>query len=235
MKRKFTYISLFSSAGVGCYGFKKEGYECIATCELLPTCLDIQKANNKCKYDTGYIVGDLTKSSTKELLFNEVKMWKETEGLSSVDVIVATPPCQGMSTANYKKGDESKRNSLVVEAISIVNELQPKVFVFENVKAFLKTNCTDLTGEIMSIEDSINRNLSSNYHIYTRVVNFKDYGVPSSRPRTIVIGTRKDCLHISPLNIFPLKEENITVREAIGDLSSLEYGEISENDVYHFF
>ena len=46
MNRK-TYISLFSSAGVGCYGFKMENFECIATNELLENRLEIQKNNNK--------------------------------------------------------------------------------------------------------------------------------------------------------------------------------------------
>ncbi len=231
---KLTYISLFSSAGVGCYGFKKEGYECIATCELLSARLDVQKANNKCKYESGYISGDLTKVEIKEQLFNEVEMWREKEKVESVDVVVATPPCQGMSTANYKKGDESKRNSLVVEAISIIKKLQPKVFVFENVKAFLKTACTDINGEIIPIKDSIYRNLGKDYHIYARVINFNEYGVPSSRPRTIVVGTHKDFIHFSPLNIFPLKEEQRTVRDAIGDLPSLRFGEMSD-DTLHFF
>ena len=233
-KNKFTYISLFSSAGVGCYGFKREGFECIATCELLASRIEVQIANNKCKYDSGYIVGDLTSEFTKRRLYDEVRKWKNYEGLEDIDAIVATPPCQGMSTANYKKGDESRRNSLVVEAISIIKNIRPKVFVFENVKAFLKTDCTDIDGEIVSIRESINKNLGENYHIYARVINFKDYGVPSSRPRTIVIGTRKDCMHFSPLNIFPLQENAITVRDAIGDLCSLQYGEMS-NDVYHFF
>ena len=50
-----TYVSLFSSAGVGCYGFKEEGFYCIATVELLERRLKIQKFNNKCAYNSGYI------------------------------------------------------------------------------------------------------------------------------------------------------------------------------------
>ena len=48
-----TYISLFSSAGVGCYGFKQAGFHCIATAELLERRLNIQKHNNKCCYESG--------------------------------------------------------------------------------------------------------------------------------------------------------------------------------------
>ena len=47
-----TYISLFSSAGVGCYGFKQEGYYCIATVELLERRLNVQKCNNNSPYNT---------------------------------------------------------------------------------------------------------------------------------------------------------------------------------------
>ena len=67
-----TYISLFSSAGVGCYGFKENGYECIATCELLNERLNVQRANNKCKLDTGYICGDIRLAETKGKLFDEI-------------------------------------------------------------------------------------------------------------------------------------------------------------------
>ena len=57
---KYTYISLFSSAGIGCYGFKMEDFECIATNELIERRLNVQKFNKKCKYDSGYICGDIT-------------------------------------------------------------------------------------------------------------------------------------------------------------------------------
>ncbi len=233
--KKLTYISLFSSAGVGCYGFKKANYECVATCELLSSRMAIQKANNKCKYESGYIVGDITTTKIKQKLYDEINLWQQKENITNIDIIVATPPCQGMSTANYKKGDETKRNSLVVEAISIIKQVKPRIFVFENVSAFLKTLCTDVDNSTITIQESINKNLSNEYYIYSKVVNFKDYGVPSSRPRTLVIATRKDCINISPLNIFPLKEKEISLREAIGDLPSLSFGEISDNDVYHMF
>lgn len=66
-----TYISLFSSAGIGCYGFKMAGFECVATCELLPRRIAIQRYNNKCRYDSGYICGDMTLDETKVKLDRE--------------------------------------------------------------------------------------------------------------------------------------------------------------------
>jgi len=230
-----TYISLFSSAGVGCYGFKMEGFQCIATNELLERRLNIQKINKKCKYDSGYINGDITLDETKKKIMKEISLWEKKENIDKVDVIMATPPCQGMSTANYKKGDEINRNSLVVEAIHLVNNIEPRIFVFENVRAFLNTMCIDKDEEMLGIKECIYKNLGHKYNIYHKVINFMDYGVPSSRPRTIVIGTLKSELNITPLNLFPLKRKRITVRDAIGDLQSLQYGQRDENDLYHSF
>ena len=72
-----TYISLFSSAGVGCYGFKLEDFSCIATNELIERRLKIQKYNNKCKYHSGYICGDITTNEVKERLFEQIDLWKK--------------------------------------------------------------------------------------------------------------------------------------------------------------
>ena len=83
-----TYISLFSSAGVGCYGFKLEGFDCVATNELIARRLDIQKYNNKCKYESGYICGDITKDTIKSKLYTEIDLWKEKENVSRIDVVM---------------------------------------------------------------------------------------------------------------------------------------------------
>lgn len=147
---KPTYISLFSSAGIGCYGFKLEGFDCVATNELITRRLEVQKFNKKCKYESGYICGDITKDATKNALYDQIALWKKREGLSRIDVVIATPPCQGMSVANHKKSEtEIVRNSLVVESIKVIKQINPRFFIFENVPAFMKTICTDIDGEHM--------------------------------------------------------------------------------------
>ena len=232
---RLTYVSLFSSAGVGCYGFKQNHFECVATNELLPERLDVQRANHKCRYDSGYIAGDITKATTRQRLYDEIERWRNEQRMQQLDVLFATPPCQGMSTANYKKtDDEQVRNSLVVQAISIIQHIHPKIFVFENVRAFMKTICTDISGEDITIEESIKRNLAEQYNIEYKIINFKDYGVPSSRPRTIVIGTSKELRNVAPFNLFPIRREEITLREAIGNMPHLDFGEKDEQDFLHF-
>ena len=234
---KLTYISLFSSAGVGCFGFKMAGFACIATNELIPRRLEVQKFNHKCKYESGYICGDITKQETKDKLFSQINLWEKKENLKRVDVLIATPPCQGMSVANHKKTEnEILRNSLVVESIKVIKAISPKFFIFENVPAFMKTVCTDIDGKEKAISEAIENNLGEKYSYISRVINFKNYGACSSRQRTLVIGVARELAdEISPIELYPKIEEEKTLRQVIGDLKSLEFGEIDSNDFYHAF
>ncbi|WP_242133387.1 DNA cytosine methyltransferase [Aestuariivivens marinum] len=235
MKKPLTYISLFSSAGVGCFGFKENGFECIATNELLEKRLKIQAYNNKCRFESGYIGGDITKKEVKKRLLDELEYWKKKYKIKELDVLIATPPCQGMSVANHKKNDEKSRNSLVVESIKLTSKLLPKYFIYENVRAFLNTICTDIDGIDKSIKNAIKYNLEGEYNILSKIVNFKEYGANSSRTRTLVIGVRKDIQNVTPYDIFPNRQKSKTLRELIGDLPSLrEMGEIS-SDIFHAY
>ena len=231
-----TYISLFSSAGVGCYGFQLEHFHCIATVELLKRRLDIQRYNHKCDFETGYICGDMTMEETKDQIQNQITLFRNQYGVTDVDVLIATPPCQGMSVANLKKGDELKRNSLVVESLIMVQRIHPKFFVFENVRAFLTSACTDVDGKNKAIKEAIERNLEGDYNVLYKIVNFMDYGNPSSRTRTLVVGVRKDVADVTPFDIFPDKTRTKSLRQAIGHLPPLTVmGESDPNDIYHNF
>jgi DNA (cytosine-5)-methyltransferase 1 len=232
-----TYISLFSSAGVGCYGFKQEGFTCIATNELSERRLAVQKHNHKCSCDSGYILGDITTLEVKSKLFNEIELWKQ-RGFSEIDVVIATPPCQGMSVANHKKTEnEIVRNSLIVESIRVIADIHPKIFIFENVPLFMKTLCTDTDGAERPIGETIERNLGGSYSIYSQVLNFKDYGACSSRSRTLVIAVRNDLAdYFSPIELFPTVKPERTLREVIGAMRPLTmFGEIDSADIYHSF
>lgn len=102
------------------------GFECVATCELLPRRIAIQRYNHKCRYDSGYICGDMTLDETKVKLDREFAFWQKNHKVKELDVLIATPPCQGMSYANHKKTNqerEMKRNSLVVESLVMTKRL----------------------------------------------------------------------------------------------------------------
>ncbi|WP_053075089.1 DNA cytosine methyltransferase [Ornithinibacillus californiensis] len=235
-QENLTYISLFSSAGIGCFGFKEEGFECVATNEILERRMSIQKYNQKCKYDSGYITGDIKEKEIKGQIKHEIMYWSKKEQVNEIDVIIATPPCQGISLANHKKNDNDQaRNSLVVESLQIIEHISPKFFVIENVRNFLNTVCTDTDGRNRNIEEVINKYLDKYYKITKIVINFKNYGNPTSRTRTLVIGVRKD-LNINPNDLIPNPREEMTLAEVIGHLPPLEQmGEFSKDDFLHNF
>ncbi len=232
-----TYISLFSGAGVGCYGLLEEGFECVATNEILEKRLNIQRINRKCKFDESYISGDIKKPATKEKILKQIEFYSKKFGNDRVDLVIATPPCQGMSVANHKKkNDEIKRNSLVVESIDLIKQIKPRFFILENVPSFYKTGCIDKNDNLLEIGSMIEQNLSGDYMLYDEVINFKNFGANSSRTRTLVIGVCKEFKDFtSALEFFPDFKQEKTLKEVIGSLKPLSWGEYDSTDFYHSF
>ena len=234
--KTMTYISLFSSAGVGCYGFHMEGFECVATNELLPRRMEVQRVNQKCRLDTGYIPGDITQPTIKHKIYDEINKWKKM-GNDGIDVIIATPPCQGISVINHKKNErEITRNSLVVESVELIEQIKPRFFIFENVMAFQKTLCITPGEQVMPIGEYIRSALGNEYIISGRVLNFMNYGSNSSRTRTLMIGVSKKYKNnITPFDLYPSFRSEKTMREVIYNFPRLEWGEINQKDFYHAF
>ncbi|MFP6147248.1 DNA cytosine methyltransferase [Helicobacter pylori] len=237
LDKTLTYVSLFSGAGVGCYGLLEEGFECVATNEILEKRLNIQRINRKCKLDESYISGDIKKPETKEKILKQIEFYSKKFGNDRVDLVVATPPCQGMSVANHKKkNDEIKRNSLVVESIDLIKQIKPRFFILENVPSFYKTGCIDKNDNLLEIGSMIEQNLSGDYMLYDEVINFKNFGANSSRTRTLVIGVCKEFKDFtSALEFFPDFKQEKTLKEVIGSLKPLTWGEYDSADFYHSF
>lgn len=236
INNKLTYISLFSSAGVGCYGFKLEDFECVVTNEIITKRLAIQKLNNKCTYQSAYINDDIKLPETKQKINKEIQRWYKN-GNDRVDVVIATPPCQGMSVANHKKrNNEIDRNSLVTEGVSLIKQIKPRFFIVENVAAFWKTGCLNSQGKLLTIGEMIMQELGADYQIAHKIINFKNYGSNSSRKRTLVIGVEnKLATSIKPEILYPDWKEEVSLEKVIGKMKSLEWGEYDENDFFHSF
>ncbi len=217
---------------MGCQAFSDIGFECVVTNELLLERLKIQKFNKKCKDGLGYVLGNIENKDVKESIFRSVKKWRECSESKNIDVVICTPPCQGMSVANHHKHDELGRNSLIVESISLINKIKPKIFIFENVRMFLTTKCVDKDGQLKDIGIAIETNLQD-YNISSKIINFKNYGNPSQRTRTIVIGSRKDLFDVSPIELMPDRKSERTLRDVIGKMPSLDWGEVNSSDIYH--
>lgn len=101
---------------------------------------------------------------------------------NKIDIFVGGSPCQSFSSIGFQKGLEDSRGLLIFEFIRLVNEIKPKVFIFENVKGLLTNN----KGETWKIIEQKFKN--TGYDIYYKLLNAKYYGIPQSRTRLFVVG-----------------------------------------------
>lgn len=115
-----------------------------------------------------------------------------------LDLFVGGSPCQSFSLVGKKRGLQDTRGTLFYEFARLVSEIQPKVFIYENVRAVL-SNDDGRTWEIMQ---KVFNDLDYNFN--WQLLNAKDYGIPQSRERLFVVGFRKD-LKLNDLFSFPPK------------------------------
>lgn len=97
--------------------------------------------------------------------------------------VVGGPPCQGFSTAGARRADDP-RNSLVFRYFDIVDFLNPRWFLFENVEGLLTS------GGGRSIHDLTASFIARGYAVRVEKVNFAAYGLPQSRKRVLIMGNR---------------------------------------------
>ena len=161
--------------------------------------------------DTQMICGDIT----REDVYQEILQACIRE---RVDTVMATPPCQGMSTAGQKiKFDE--RNSLVMHAIRLIQDIKPKYAVIENVTDFIITPIMYHGVETM-LPDVVHRELDHDYYVDIHTIDTDDYGVPQSRDRMIILMTRRNVE--KKWELPPKESGKVTMEDAIGDLPTLD-------------
>lgn len=103
-----------------------------------------------------------------------------------VDILVGGSPCQAFSIMGYQRGLEDARGTLFYEYARLVKEIQPKVFIYENVQGLLKHDKGNTWEVIKGIFDSLG------YHYTLQVLNSKDYGIPQNRNRLFVVGFKNE-------------------------------------------
>lgn len=119
---------------------------------------------------------------------------------SSLDLICGGPPCQGFSGIGHRRSYavdkiDQPSNHLFVKMAEIIENIRPKIFLFENVKGLLSSRWTrsGTKGEVWN--DVKNRfNAIDGYTTRWSLVHGKDYGVPQNRPRVLLLGIRNDVL-----------------------------------------
>ena len=201
-------LSLFANIGVAEAYLKEIGIDVVVANELIAR---RAKLYSQIYPDTRMICGDIT----DDKIFNEIAAECEKEG---IDAIIATPPCQGMSTAGPQEKDD-ERNSLILPVIKMICRLKPRYVFIENVPMFYNTEIFVDDKKIM-IPLLIDNELGHEYLINKYVIDTKDYSVPQTRERAIMLLTRKDQ---NKKWVLPEKDEKIvTMRDAIGGLPELD-------------
>jgi len=210
------YSVMFSSAGVGETSLKDIGFECVVANELITKRADFHSH----LYPNAHMVtGDITDKK----IFNE---FVENSIDNKIDLLLATPPCQGFSLSGKNKNLEQmkndERNFLVFKVFDAIDRIKPNYILIENVPRFLNMYFPH-KGELYNIVDLLKMLYSDEYIIEDKVLNSMNYGVPQNRKRSFIKIYKK-----SKKWPWPSKTQNIlTVKDAIGHLPSLESEEQS--------
>ena len=210
-------IDLFAGAGGLSLGFEQAGFDVVAAVEIDPIHCCVHKFNfPNCAVIPKSVVG---------LTGKEIRS-KAGIGSATVDVVFGGAPCQGFSMIGHRVIDDP-RNALVKEFVRIVEELNPKHFVFENVKGITIGNHRKLLDEIIEEFHGIGYKVAEPW----KVLNANQYSVPQDRQRLILLGSRRGCPIISypAPTVTPAgraKQSSIPVgpscRDALSDLPNAE-------------
>ena len=189
--KKLKTIELFAGAGGLALGIERAGFETIGLIEIDKDAADTLRCNRP---GWRVINEDIAEISKLDLL--QYFSLKKGE----LDLLSGGAPCQSFSYAGKRLGLEDARGTLFYHYAKFLEQLQPKMFLFENVKGLL----THDKGRTYRIISDIFE--SEGYSIQKKVLNAWDYGVAQKRERLIIIGIRND-LKDKILFVFPLPHQ----------------------------
>ena len=118
--------------------------------------------------------------------FNDIQEVNGTKFKNKVDLLVGGAPCQSFSMVGKRLGLKDNRGNLTLHFIKKINEIKPKVFIFENVRALLSVDNGDAWKIIY------NKFRQTGYTFYFETLNAKNFGIPQNRERLFVIGFRNN-------------------------------------------
>lgn len=202
----FKILDLFCGAGGMSHGMHKNPHFRTEVALDINERLAVTLKNNMPDIDV--IIGDIQDHFVKEKVINlSIKR--------GVNMIIGGPPCQGYSMKGKKLGLKDPRNFLFVEFLNIVKQIQPDVFVIENVKSLLSTSKGWFKDEITSKIEKLG------YHVDVGVLKATDFGVPQTRERAIFICCKTKKIKLPLARV----KHVVSVKDAIYDLAFLDSNE----------
>lgn len=204
----YNVIDLFAGVGGLSYGFSKmPEFNIIAANEIERDISIAYKLNHPNVSMMNCDINDLTEEKLNEVLNGE-----------KIDVVVGGPPCQSYSTLGKRQMDD--RANLFMQYKRVLQILNPRAFVFENVVGILSMNKGKLFTQIQNEFEELG------YILKQEVLNSVDFGVPQQRERVILVGMKKEnnFIYPAPTHGKDLKPY-VTLKDAIGDLPVIKSGE----------
>lgn len=216
----FEVVSTFAGGGGSSTGYRMAGGKVLAVSEFVLEAQNSYKAN----WPDTYIFPQDVKQLTAEMILEQTG-----KKVGELDLFDGSPPCSAFSTAgsrekgwgktkSYSDTKQHKVEDLFFEYIRLVDGIQPKVFVAENVSGLTKGKAKGYLNEIL-------RGLREcGYHVECKVLNAKWLGVPQSRTRTIFVGVRNDIFKPEMKgNLHPKPFQNlVTLEQAFEGLEMTE-------------
>ena len=203
---KKVIVEFFCGCGGTSLGFEMADFEVILGVDIhQPSIKTFQTNHPKCST----ILGDIKKISPEKVL-------EFLEG-REIDVLIGGVPCQGFSLNNRKRHEGDERNLLYKEFVKFVKVLKPKAVVLENVSGMRSAS----NGEVVkNIEKELSE--AGNMKVKSQMLFAPDYGVPQKRQRLIFVGIRDKVFIFNDIEKTHKPENYVTIKEAIGDLPSLQ-------------
>ncbi|MFY2823482.1 DNA cytosine methyltransferase [Ruegeria sp. MALMAid1280] len=208
----WTAIDLFCGAGGLSEGFRQAGVHVLAGQDIDAT---FGQTFSQTHNEATFVYGPIQSVSADDLL--------SAAGCSpgGVDILIGGPPCQGYSVYNHQRGADDPRAGLFKEYLRLVEAIQPRWLVMENV-----TGITSIAGGaiVREIQAGMRR---LGYRVDMKLLKAEEYGVPQERRRMFFIATKEEhCPILFPNPTHgPELQPFVTVWDAISDLPSLKNGQ----------
>jgi DNA (cytosine-5)-methyltransferase 1 len=231
-KRKPTVISLFTGAGGLDLGFHAAGLSTAVAVEMDARCCETLEANKTSGYAWEVIHAPIEEISSRALLAAAKVQIGEAEAL------IGGPPCQPFSKSGYwSRGDSGRlkdpRANTLAEFIRVLRDTRPKTFLLENVSGLAYTGKEEGLRFLLEEIDQINAEAGTSYKVSAKVLNAAWYGIPQTRERIILIGSRDGRTFKFPdtrfhdpesgdAELLPGRQPYRTAWDALGDLGDPE-------------
>jgi DNA (cytosine-5)-methyltransferase 1 len=204
-------IDLFCGAGGLSHGFLQEGFPILAGYDIDEACRYPFETNNRAPF----FATDVAKLKGAELR----KLYPRQQP----SILVGCAPCQPFST--YNQGNDDPKWRLLQSFARIIEEARPDVVSMENVPALTRF---DKGRTFASFE---RRLVKAGYQVWWDVVDAQAYGVPQTRRRLVLLGSRLGPIELIPPEFAP--KDYKTVKHAISDLPRLKAGAYNRKDPMH--